>query len=145
MPVITCMICGSTAAQSLDINICTKCIRMGNDGTKILAIEKYLEKYPNATINDLTQFLHIDRIDVDRFIKQGSIKLIPDESKICILQNADDKYKNRDKRREQFIKQIADFPSNSPNTNQIYKNNDTESQLVKDLEEKRNQNKCQEK
>lgn len=144
MPVITCMLCGSIAAQNLDINICTKCIRMGNEGTKILAIKKYLEKHPNATVDDISNSLYMDRTDVDKFIKQGSISLIPDENKISILQNTNDKDKNRDKKREQFIKQIADFSSNSSSVNSNYIANN-KSKLVRDLERKRNQNKGQEK
>lgn len=133
MPVITCMICGSIATQSLDIDICTKCIKIGNDKTKILAIKKYLEKYPDVNIKDISKYLYISRSDLDRFIEEGSIDLIQDGNKICISQNTDD----RDKRRELFKKQITTFYPNSSNVNQNRRNINLRSQLVKDLEQKK--------
>ena len=46
MPYTKCQLCGSGVVQALDINICTRCLKHGDDKVKILAIKKYLEKHP---------------------------------------------------------------------------------------------------
>ena len=84
MPYIKCQSCGNGSVQTLDIDICTKCIKLGNDKVKILAIKKYLEKYPEAKAQEVSQNLGISGKIIDRFIKEGSLILVQNGEKIRV-------------------------------------------------------------
>ena len=126
MPYITCQLCGSGVVQSLDINICTRCIKTGNDQTKILAIKKYLQKHPEAKFQEVSRVLGIDRNIIDKFIKEGSLILLENNEETMDLNKAKEKRKN-------LIRQLSDMR----NYSQQRFNKDERSQLLIDLEEKR--------
>ena len=126
MPYITCQLCGSGVVQSLDINICTRCIKTGNDQTKILAIKKYLQKHPEAKFQEVSRVLGIDRNIIDKFIKEGCLILLENNEETMDLNKAKEKRKN-------LIRQLSDMR----NYSQQRFNKDERSQLLIDLEEKR--------
>ena len=126
MPYITCQLCGSGVVQSLYINICTRCIKTGNDQTKILAIKKYLQKHPKAKFQEVSRVLGIDRNIIDKFIKEGSLILIENNEETMDLNKSKEKRNN-------LIRQLSDMR----NYSQQRFNKDERSQLLIDLEEKR--------
>lgn len=130
MPYVTCSLCGNSGIQKIDIDICYRCIVTKGDGVKILAIKKYLEKYPGSTIIDLVKNLGIRQKDVDRFVEDGSLKLIYDSNGIIIT---DEKPKEIEKSKE-HRKNISELQKLY---NTAKKREDEKSKLVSDLEEKR--------
>lgn len=128
MPYITCQLCGSGVVQSLDINICTRCIKTGNDQTKILAIKKYLQKHPKAKFQEVSRVLGIDRNIIDKFIKEGSLILLENNEETMNFNQSKEKEK-----RKNLIRQLSDMR----NYSQQRFNKDERSQLLIDLEEKR--------
>ena len=135
MACIQCNFCGRTTIQSLDIDVCTMCIKRGNDAIKIYAIKKYLEKNPDARIREIREALEIDQETLDRFLKDGSIELVT---------NVDTEKMRRIERLENFRKQVnasgiygnkQNNTYNSTNRNTNYYNQ--RSQLLYDLERKR--------
>lgn len=137
MPYIKCQSCGNGYVQTLDIDICTKCIKLGNDKVKILAIKKYLEKHPEAKFKEVSQALGIRREIMDRFVKEGSLRLIENEEKLAIAnQNKDEeneKDANRSKQRRNLIRQLADMDNYSK---QRF-SKEERSKLLIDLEKRR--------
>ena len=109
MPYIICQSCGNGSMQTLDINICSRCIKLGNDKTKILAIKKYLEKHPEAKFQEVSQALGISREVMDRLLKEGSLMLVQDGEKICIKEQEKDKDEIK---REQKIQNLIKQKSN---------------------------------
>ena len=76
MEFITCSLCGNRVQQSNGIDICNLCVKTKNDRVKILAIKRYLEVHPNATAQEVIKDLAVTQRDIDRLIKDGSLKLI---------------------------------------------------------------------
>ena len=60
MPYMTCKFCRHSGIQALDIDVCTKCLKIGNDSVKIYAIKKYLEKHPGTKLREISEKLKID-------------------------------------------------------------------------------------
>lgn len=136
MPYIICQSCGNGSMQTLDINICSRCIKLGNDKTKILAIKKYLEKHPEAKFQEVSQALGISREVMDRLLKEGSLMLVQDGEKICIKEQEKDKDKEeikREQKRQNLIKQL----SNMDNYSKQRFNKEERSKLLIDLEKRR--------
>ena len=134
MPYIICQSCGNGSMQTLDINICSRCIKLGNDKTKILAIKKYLEKHPEAKFQEVSQALGISREVMDRLLKEGSLMLVQDGEKICIKEQEKDKDEiKREQKRQNLIKQL----SNMDNYSKQRFNKEERSKLLIDLEKRR--------
>lgn len=134
MPYITCQLCGSGVVQSLDINICTRCIKIGSDKTKILAIKKYLEKHPKAKFQEVSRALGINQATMDRYIKEGSLMLIENgEETIDINQLQEQEREDRKEKRRNLARQLSDMDNYS---RQRF-NEEERSQLLIDLEKKR--------
>ena len=133
MAVITCSICGNTVSQGIDIDICSRCIINGTDHNKLLAIRKFLEKYPDSTYKQVSLMLHISTADINRFIEQGSLLLIKKDNGKSVI-NIDSKSdQNKPDRRSELIKKLLVSPT-PINSNKTKFNND--SRLVNDLKEK---------
>lgn len=134
MPYITCQSCGNSSVQTLDINICTRCIKLGNDKTKILAIKKYLEKYPETKLHEISQALGISREIIEKFIKEGSLMLSQNGEKITIADEKKDKEnEDKDQKRKNLLRQL----SNMENYSKQRFNKEERSQLLVDLEKKK--------
>ena len=134
MPYIICQSCGNGSMQTLDINICSRCIKLGNDKTKILAIKKYLEKHPEDKFQEVSQALGISREVMDRLLKEGSLMLVQDGEKICIKEQEKDKEEiKREQKRQNLIKQL----SNMDNYSKQRFNKEERSKLLIDLEKRR--------
>ena len=130
MPYITCAICGKGGIQSLEIDICTTCIKRNDDRIIILAIKKYLDLYPDAKMKEVSKVLGIKMETIDRLIDEGSIQVIYDDNGIKKIVN-ERKENSRENKRKKFIKEMSEYREKqniNKKTPGIGK-----SQLVKDL------------
>lgn len=130
MPYIKCAICGKGGIQSLEIDICTTCIKRNDDRITILAIKKYLELYPDASMHEISENLGIKMDTIDRLIDEGSIQVIYDDNGIRKIAN-ERKENPREEKRKKFIQEMSEYRS----AQKIDKKVPTieKSKLVKDL------------
>ena len=138
MALIHCTFCKRSVVQLLDIDVCMNCLQLENDAIRIYAIKQYLEKNPDAKFKEVKEALNIDQQTMDRFLREGSIELVG-KSDIEKVEREE-----RAKKIENLRKQMS--------SNGLYNNLATKtnagprnyysygSQLVKDLNEKRNRN-----
>ena len=137
MPYISCSVCGRGSVQSLDIDLCTRCISLSDDKIKILAIKKYLEKYPDAKVDEVCRMLNITREKINQFVEQGSIRLIYDKDGIVVPFKDDKEDSEKNKKRRMLISQLANmdrYSSSENNTRSSINNKSEKSKLVTDLE-----------
>lgn len=135
MPYITCELCRCGGVQSLDINICTRCIKFGNDKTKILAIKKYLEKHPEAKAKEISRALGIEREVIDRFIKEGTLMLVKNgDGAIAVNELQEKEIEDAKEKRRKLVRQLSDMEKYS---RQRF-NEEQRSQLLIDLDKKKN-------
>ena len=131
---IICQSCGNGVVQTLDINICTRCIKLGSDRIKILAIKKYLEKYPEAKAQELSKNLGISGKIIDRFIKEGRLILVQNGEKICVKNQEKNKEDiKKEQKRQNLIKQL----SNMDNYSKTKVDKEERSKLLIDLEKRK--------
>lgn len=132
MPYIKCQLCGSGGVQSLNINICTRCIKLGGDNTKILAIKKYIEKYPDAKVKEVSKALGISQEVIDRFIKEGSLILIENDGETITAEELQKKeIQDAKEKRKKLARELSDMKNYSK---QRY-SEERRSQLLIDLDE----------
>ena len=103
--------------------------------TKILAIKKYLEKHPKATLKAVAATLKISISDINRFIDEG-ILIIVENEKGEISVDSPLKNDSKEKRRAELIKNLSDAYNSTAHTTSI--KNNTNSRLVSDLRHKYN-------
>lgn len=138
MEFVTCCMCGNRVQKSNGINICGLCINTKGDRVKILAIKKYLEKYPDASALDLVENLEIRPRDIDKFIKEGGLKAYKsiDGSKILRVQEKTEKVLTKDEQRKATLTELAKVYNNKPQINIEKRKHapiEQESKLVADL------------
>ena len=134
MAYIICQSCGNGVVQTLDINICTRCIKLGSDRIKVLAIKKYLEKYPEAKAQEVSQNLGISGKIIDRFIKEGSLILVQNGEKIRVKGQEKNKEDiKKEQKRQNLIKQL----SNMNNYSKTKVDKEERSKLLIDLEKRK--------
>lgn len=132
MPYITCAICGKGGIQSLEIDICTACLKRKDDRITILAIKKYLDLYPDAKMAEISEELGIKMETINRFIDEGSIQVIYDDDGIAKIVN-DRKENPFEVKRKKFLKEMSEYRRNQDVTKKSP--NIGKSKLVKDLNE----------
>lgn len=126
MPYVRCTFCGKSGIQSLDIDICSTCLKRDDDRVRVLAIKKYLELYPDAKMKDVSEALGIKMEIINRLIDEGSLLLDYDED--GRVTNKEQKKESAADRRKRLINQLA------ANTSQGNENsNNGNSRLVNDL------------
>ena len=131
MPCIQCDFCKKTSVQSLEIDVCTRCLQLGNDAIKIYAIKKYLELNPDAKYTEVLKALNINKETLDRFIQEKSVELINPPS-------VNKRHEEGHKKVQNLRKQLSYTPNYSRPSGNIERNYGR-SQLVIDLDEKKNQ------
>lgn len=96
MEFVTCCLCGNRVQQSNGIDVCGLCVQTKGDRVKILAIKKYLDINPNATVQEVIKKLNIKQSDIDRLVKEESLKLIysKDGMKVINAKKEEKEYKN---------------------------------------------------
>lgn len=137
MPYITCSICGRGSSQALDIDICARCLNLSNDKIKILAIKKYLEKNPDAKVDEVCRELNIKREKINQFIDEGSLRLIYDKDIIADSFKKVEEDESKKTKRRMLISELANMSNykSSGGKTQINRNcHSGGSKLVQDLE-----------
>lgn len=111
MEFVTCCICGNRVQQSNGIDICGVCVKTQGDRIKILAIKKYLDIYPEATVQDVLKNLAVRQSDIDRYVKEGSVRLIYSKEgmKVVNAKKEEKEFKNssEEDRKKQVISELA--------------------------------------
>lgn len=111
MEFITCSLCGNRVQQSNGIDICGVCVKTKGDRVKILAIKRYLDINPKATVQDVLRDLNVRQSDIDRLVKEGSLRLIysKDGMKVVDAKKEEKEFRNssEEDRKKQVISELA--------------------------------------
>lgn len=143
MEFITCSLCGNRVQQSNGIDICNLCVKTKNDRVKILAIKRYLEVHPNATAQEVMKDLAVTQRDIDRLIKDGSLKLIYSKEGMKVVNTRKEEKEitgvtEEDKRKENLTKLASLFKPYANEDRGIEKKNSEKSRLLRDLNKRYN-------
>lgn len=139
MEFITCSLCGNRVQQSNGIDICGVCVKSKGDRIKILAIKKYLELNPKATVQEVIRDLMVTQRDIDRFVRDGSLKLVySKEGNKVVNAKIENENRKKESEREQKKNTLSDLAKLYKNADRTENEERGNSKLIRDLNKRYN-------